>query len=79
MFQGNQMIYGQVSGKKLKKWIQFHVSNDTEHTAVAMKMRRYLNVGNKGKYIVIPRNRVATDGSVEAICPEILSAKKVVS
>ena len=35
------MIQGQVSGKELKKWIQFHVDNDTEHTVAALKLRRY--------------------------------------
>ena len=73
------MIQGQVSGKQLKKWVQFHVDNDTEHTAVAMKMRRYLNVGNKGQYIVTPRSRTTADGSIEVICPDIRSAKGLVS
>ena len=69
------MIHGQINGAELKKWIRFHADNQTEHTSVAMKMRRYLNVGDKVQYIVTPRNRVAEDGFLEVICPEIRTVK----
>lgn len=63
------MLQGQVNGKQLKKWIQFHVQNDTEHTPAAMKMRRYLNVKDKCRYVVTPAGG-------EGVCPKI---EKVIS
>lgn len=69
------MIQGQVSGKQLKKWIQFHVDNDTEHTVAALKLRRYLNVGDKKKYFVTPCDLIGKGGVVEGVSLDIRAIK----